>query len=156
MATETSAAVPSDAAPANPADTTSAPTQEPPAPSQDAEAAPPPSPPLPTKPVALAPGPRASRLHEVFTDRVSATLEKVSYANFAACYPTVAAAKPGTLKAIHSQVRDVFANRCEREFQRVLGERDVVAKLNALEGLIAQASRRRAEGGMDGRGAGVP
>lgn len=116
----------------------------------------PPSPPLPQKPVPATPGPRASRLQEVFADRLRHTLAKLSYANIAACYPTVAARHPPTLRSIQAQMVAILEQRAAREFDAILEERDVVRKLNELETLVEQAARRRAEGDMDGRVAPTP
>jgi len=114
------------------------------------------SPPLPPKPTPLAPGPRAARLQEVFADRLQHTLAKLSYQNVAACYPTIAARSPAILKMIQGQVVSVMEAKARSHFDRILAERDVVRKLNELEGLVAAAGQRRAEGEMDGRGPPAP
>lgn len=116
----------------------------------------PPSPPLPPKPVALTPGPRAARLEEVFRDRLRHTLSKLSYNNVAACYPTIAARAPATLRAVQGQMVSLLGSRCEKEFARILEDRDVVRKLNELEALVGDAGRRRAEADFDGRAPPVP
>ncbi|OIW33228.1 Nnf1-domain-containing protein [Coniochaeta ligniaria NRRL 30616] len=114
------------------------------------------SPPLPLPPIALAPGPRASRLQEVFADRLKHTLAKLSYPNIASCYPTIAAKQPSTLKSIQAQMVAILEARAAREFETVMRDRDVVRKLNELEDLVAVAGQRRGEGEMDGRGAPTP
>ncbi|KAB5570660.1 Nnf1-domain-containing protein [Coniochaeta sp. 2T2.1] len=116
----------------------------------------PPSPALPPAPVPLTPGPRASRLQEVYADRLRATLAKVSYANFASCYPTIAANKPALLKSIQAQMVSILQDRCMREFGQILAARETVRKLNELEALVGRAGRKRGEGEIDGREAPVP
>ncbi|KAH8909494.1 hypothetical protein BR93DRAFT_393556 [Coniochaeta sp. PMI_546] len=139
-------------------DTPSQPAEAPLAPPPSSTATPdaPPSPPLPQKPVPAAPGPRASRLQEVFADRLKHTLAKLSYPNIAACYPTIAAQHPPTLRSIQSQMVSIMESRAVRHFEAILEERDVVRKLNELEDLVAQAGQRRAEGDIDGRPAPTP
>lgn len=121
-----------------------------------AAASPPASPPLPSKPVLAVPGPRASRLQEVFEDRLRHTLAKLSYPNVAACYPTIAAKSPAILRSIQGQMVSVMELKAKTYFERILEDRDVVRKLNELEGLVAAAGQRRAEGEMDGRAAPTP
>jgi len=105
----------------------------------------------PTQP-APVPGPRASRLQAVYADRLGRTLAKLSYPNVAACYPTVAARAPNVLRAVQAQMVSLLDSRGRREFDAVVDQRDVVRRLNELEGLVAEAERRRGEAGMDGRG----
>ena len=62
------------------------------------------SPPLPSKHTAATPGPRATRLQEVFASSLKHTLDKISWTNFAACYPTIATHAPGTLQAVQQQM----------------------------------------------------
>ncbi|KAB5558065.1 Nnf1-domain-containing protein [Coniochaeta sp. 2T2.1] len=116
----------------------------------------PPSPALPQAPIPLTPGPRASRLQEVYADRLRATLAKVSYANFASCYPTIAQNKPALLKSIQAQMVSILQDRCMREFDQILAQRDTVRKLNELEALVGRAARMGGEGEIDGREAPVP
>ncbi|KAJ3941808.1 uncharacterized protein N0V96_008522 [Colletotrichum fioriniae] len=44
---------------------------------------------------------------------------------------------------------DYLEERCNKDFQSILGERDVIRKLNELENLVSDADRRRQEGGSD-------
>ncbi len=76
------------------------------------------SPPLPSKHTAATPGPRATRLQEVFASSLKHTLDKISWANFAACYPTIATHAPGTLQAVQQQM------------VRLLGEKSSVRLTN--------------------------
>ncbi|KAK3692950.1 Nnf1-domain-containing protein [Podospora appendiculata] len=125
-----------------PATTTAAATTEP---SSDPD--PPESPPLPSKHTAATPGPRAVRFHDVFSSTLKHTLDKISRVNFAACYPTIAARAPGTLEFVQRQMVDRLGAQCNKEFDSILENRNVVAKLNELESLVSDAARRKADGG---------
>ncbi|KAH6661374.1 Nnf1-domain-containing protein [Truncatella angustata] len=105
------------------------------------------SPPLPTKHTPVAPGPRAARFQKTLESALSHTLGKISWENFASCYPTIAAQAPGTLKAVQKQMVDRLGALCRKEFDSILLNRGVVAKLNELESLIGQAEQRRDEAG---------
>lgn len=144
MATDNPPSPPEPALPAPPTTTTTT-TVSPPA-----------SPPLPSKPVPVAPGPRAARLQEVFQDRLRHTLAKLSYQNVAACYPTIAAKSPAMLRSIQSQMVSVMEQKAKSYYEQIIEDRDAVRKLNELEGLVAAAGQRRAEGEMDGRAAPTP
>ncbi|KAI2626696.1 Nnf1-domain-containing protein [Hypoxylon sp. NC1633] len=119
-----------------------------PAPQQQAPA----SPPLPTRHTPVAPGLRASRFQDVLASSLSHTLAKISWDNFAACYPTVAAQAPAVLRAVQKQMVDRLGALCKKEFDSVLQSRNVVAKLNELEGLVSEAEQRRDEVGAVGPG----
>lgn len=75
--------------------------------------APPASPPLPSKHTAVTPGPRAARLQDVFADRLRRTLDRVSWPNFAACYPTMAANAPATLQFVQRQMVERLGAQCQ-------------------------------------------
>ncbi|KAL7626587.1 hypothetical protein AAE478_003359 [Parahypoxylon ruwenzoriense] len=122
---------------------------------QQQEAAPP-SPPLPARHTALTPGPRASRFQQVLDSSLSHTLSKISWDNFAACYPTIAVQSPAVLRAVQKQMVDRLGALCKKEFDSVLQSRNVVAKLNELESLVSEAERRRDEAGEVGAEAPVP
>lgn len=106
------------------------------------------SPPLPSKHTAVAPGPRAARFQKVLDDSLTHTLGKISWENFASCFPTIAAQAPGTLKAVQKQMVDRLGALCRKEFDSILQHRNVVAKLNELESLVSQAEQRRDEAGL--------
>lgn len=75
---------------------------------------PPNSPPLPTRHTAQAPGPRASRFQDVLDSTLAHTLAKISWDNFAACYPTIAAqSKPGMLRAVQRQMVERLGALCK-------------------------------------------
>lgn len=71
------------------------------------------SPPLPSRHTALTPGPRASRFQTTLDAALSHTLAKISWDNFAACYPHVAANAPATLRAVQSQMVDRLRSLCK-------------------------------------------
>ncbi|KAK5627539.1 hypothetical protein RRF57_003254 [Xylaria bambusicola] len=117
---------------------------------QQGQAAPSPeSPPLPARHTALTPGPRASRFQTTLDSALSHTLAKISWDNFAACYPHIAAHAPATLRAVQSQMVDRLRALCKKEFDSIQQSRNVVAKLNELESLVSEAERRRREAGED-------
>ncbi|RSM13732.1 hypothetical protein CEP52_001858 [Fusarium oligoseptatum] len=98
------------------------------------EPAPPASPPLPQRHTAVTPGPRAARLQELYSRSLRKTLGKIGWENVAGCYPTVAKRAEGVLRQVQGQMVEKLGEKCE-----------VVPKLNDLESLISDASRRRAE-----------
>ncbi|KAK6850177.1 hypothetical protein PG995_014010 [Apiospora arundinis] len=118
------------------------------APASRPTAATPASPPLPTRHTPQAPGPRAARFQKVLDDSLKHTLGKVNWENFASCYPTVAERAPATLKAAQRQMVDRLAMLCKKEFDSILTSRNVVNKLNELEGLVSEAELRRDEAGL--------
>ncbi|KAH7252470.1 Nnf1-domain-containing protein [Fusarium tricinctum] len=107
-------------------------TQEPPA-----------SPPLPQRHTAVTPGPRAARLQELYARSLKKTLGKVGWGNVAGCYPTIAKRAEGVLRQVQGQMVDKLGEKCEKEFENIIVSRQVVPKLNDLESLISDASRRR-------------
>ncbi|KAL7822192.1 Nnf1 domain-containing protein [Trichoderma gracile] len=102
------------------------------------ELAPPPPPP----PQAI-PGPRAARLQELYAQSLRRTLAKLNWANFAACYPTVASRAEPVLRQVQAQMVEKLGEKCEKEFESILVARQVVPKLNDLEALISEATHRR-------------
>ncbi|KAI0199588.1 Nnf1-domain-containing protein [Astrocystis sublimbata] len=108
------------------------------------------SPPLPTQHTALTPGPRASRFQATLDAALSHTLAKISWENFAACYPHIATHAPATLRAVQSQMVDRLRSLCKKEFESIQQSRNVVAKLNELETLVSEAERRRKTAGEGG------
>ncbi|KAI0412308.1 hypothetical protein F5X98DRAFT_379860 [Xylaria grammica] len=114
------------------------------------------SPPLPARHTALTPGPRASRFQTTLDSALSHTLAKISWDNFAACYPHIAAHAPATLRAVQTQMVDRLRSLCKKEFDSIQQTRNVVAKLNELESLVSEAERRRKEAGGGGEEPPVP
>ncbi|KAM0249427.1 hypothetical protein ACHAP5_002816 [Fusarium lateritium] len=105
---------------------------------------PPASPPLPQRHTAVTPGPRAARLQELYARSLKKTLGKVGWGNVAGCYPTIAKRAEGVLRQVQGQMVDKLGEKCEKEFENIMVSRQVVPKLNDLESLISDASRRRA------------
>ncbi|CAK7208285.1 hypothetical protein SBRCBS47491_000040 [Sporothrix bragantina] len=97
-------------------------------------------PPLPPPP---PPGPRAARLQTLFASSLDHTLAKISWENFAACYPTAAARAPQALRTVHRAMVDRLGELCAAEFAVVMRNRDVVRRLNELEILSVDAQKRR-------------
>ncbi|KAI1326088.1 Nnf1-domain-containing protein [Xylariaceae sp. FL0255] len=110
---------------------------------QDHDQQNPTSPPLPQRHTAQTPGPRASKLQTMLDLTLSHTLGKISWDNFAACYPTVAAKAPATLRAVQKQMVDRLGSLCKKEFESIQQARNVVAKLNEFESLVSEAGNRR-------------
>ncbi|OAA48239.1 Nnf1 [Beauveria brongniartii RCEF 3172] len=92
-----------------------------------------------------APGVRATRLQAIYAQALGGTLRKLSWANFAGCYPTIARCAEGVLRKLQEQMASQLQGRCEREFEKILESRQVVAKLNELENLVGDAEKRREE-----------
>ncbi|GKT46653.1 uncharacterized protein ColSpa_06834 [Colletotrichum spaethianum] len=76
------------------------------------EQQPPASPPLPQKHTPVTPGPRATRFTQLYDIALQRTLQKVSYDNFASCFPTIAAHAPNTLRNVQKQMVDYLEERC--------------------------------------------
>ncbi|KAI9055176.1 hypothetical protein LZ554_000140 [Drepanopeziza brunnea f. sp. 'monogermtubi'] len=118
--------------------------------STSAEAAAPASPsPPPAPPIAQTPGPRAKKFIEVYELALSRTLASVSYASFAACFPSIAAQAPAALKGMHGSMVGRLEAFARDEFETILAERNVVERLNLLEDLIAEGRRRKARGELE-------
>ncbi|KAL8420195.1 hypothetical protein RB594_003107 [Gaeumannomyces avenae] len=112
---------------------------------QQQQPPPPASPPLPTRHTAATPGARAKALQDVFDGALARTLARLEWDNFAACYPTVAARAPNSLRSVQQRVVSLLRDKCRNEFRIILDERHVVARLNELESLAGDAARRKAE-----------
>ncbi|KAL2016556.1 hypothetical protein VTK56DRAFT_3413 [Thermocarpiscus australiensis] len=134
--------------------TTSPPPPPPPAPAHAENAGPEPesTPDPQEKQAPLIPGPRASRLQALFASTVKHTLDKISKDNFASCFPTIAAKAPGTLEFVQRQMVERLGGLWNKEFETILQNRHVVARLNELEALISDAVRRREEEEATGDG----
>ncbi|TLD13637.1 uncharacterized protein PgNI_04758 [Pyricularia grisea] len=105
------------------------------------------SPPLPARHTAVAPGPRATALQQAFDEALNRTLAKLEWDKFAACYPTVSARAPNSLRSVQQRVVGLLSEKCRKEFQIILEERQVVPKLNELEALVSEAAMRRKDAG---------
>ncbi|KAK4177359.1 Nnf1-domain-containing protein [Triangularia setosa] len=109
----------------------------------------------PPEPV-VTPGPRAQRLGQLFQQTTSHTLDKLSPANFRECFPTIAKKAPRTLDNVHQQMIKQLSTLWNREFERILESRQVIQKLNELEGLIQEAQQQRKRQQQRINGGGVP
>ncbi|KAI9665224.1 MAG: hypothetical protein M1831_002234 [Alyxoria varia] len=112
------------------------------------ETSPSPSPPR-NPPVLSEPGPRARALDSVFDQALKHTLDKCSYDNFAACFPTPAEQVPGALRGLHGDFVGRLDEMCRAEFSALLQERDVVRSLNDLDALVADAKKRKGKKSHD-------
>ncbi|KAL2753349.1 hypothetical protein ACRALDRAFT_1058173 [Sodiomyces alcalophilus JCM 7366] len=110
---------------------------------------PPASAPPPPKQPPITPGPRATRFIEMYHGALNRTLSRVNYDNFATCFPTIATYAPNALRNVQKQMVDYLEDRCIKEFEAILEERDVIRKLNELEALNAEAEARRREAPAD-------
>ncbi|KAL8649334.1 MAG: hypothetical protein Q9226_005618 [Calogaya cf. arnoldii] len=104
-----------------------------------------PSPPA-QPPVAQTPGDRAARFQKLFGDALSHTLRTCSYSKFSSCFPTPAKYAPQTLTSIWQQIMTKVEASAKKEFEDIMIERDVVAGLNELERLVAEANSRKKSG----------
>ncbi|KAL8919257.1 MAG: hypothetical protein Q9172_005074 [Xanthocarpia lactea] len=104
-----------------------------------------PSPP-PQPPVAQTPGPHAARFQKLFGDALNRTLRACSYSKFSSCFPTPAKYAPQTLTSIWQQITTKVEASARKEFDDIMVERDVVAGLNELERLVAEAESRKRNG----------
>ncbi|EGX97194.1 Nnf1 [Cordyceps militaris CM01] len=93
----------------------------------------------------VSPGVRAARLQAIYAQALGGTLKKLSWANFAGCYPTVARRAEGVLRRVQEQMASQLQMRCENEFAKILENRQVVGKLNELEALVSDAQGAREE-----------
>ncbi|EED17034.1 MIND kinetochore complex component Nnf1, putative [Talaromyces stipitatus ATCC 10500] len=104
-----------------------------------------PSPPPPA-PIPLAPGPRASRLQDIYSKALRATLKANSYENFASCFPTPARYVPASLESVHRQLNAKLEEGATAEFNEIIKEREVIKGLNELDRLVGDARRRKSQG----------
>lgn len=94
----------------------------------------------------------------MFDRTLTHTLAKISPDNFAACYPTIAARAPHVLRQVQRGMVDRLAQLSQQEFTHILERYAVVARLNELEALVADASLRtkKTTQTQSSRGAAVP
>ena len=79
------------------------------------------------------------KLHTLFTKTLSTTLAKCSYPAFAACFPTPAAKKPETLKAVWKQIVDKMESKALSEFDSILQEKELDRRFAELEVVLKKA-----------------
>ncbi|KAK4252080.1 Nnf1-domain-containing protein [Corynascus novoguineensis] len=104
----------------------------------------------PAPPPPPVPGPRAARLQALFATTAKHTLDKINKDNFGACFPTISQKAPGTLEFVQRQMVERLGSLwnykpAQKEFETIMANRQVVARLNELEALVSDAARRRAE-----------
>lgn len=104
----------------------------------------------PAPPPEIVPGPRAQQLLTLHARALSATLRTISPSTFSACFPTIAASAPDVLASIHTQFISRLQTFAEADLKEILRERRVIENLNALEELILDAKRRKANGEKNG------
>ncbi len=64
-------------------------------------------------PAPLVPGVKATRLQSIYAQALGGTLKKLSWANFAGCYPTIAKRADGVLRKLQEQMANQLQGRCE-------------------------------------------
>ena len=101
-----------------------------------------PSPP-PEIPVASTPGPRAAALQKVFVGALTASIKANSYPNFSSCFPTPADYCPTALEGAWAQVNSRLEQECLRDFEQLLGDKQVIEGLNQWENMIEEARKRK-------------
>ncbi|KAG7290821.1 hypothetical protein NEMBOFW57_000825 [Staphylotrichum longicolle] len=89
------------------------------------------------------PGPPRGAAAGALAAAANHSLDKISMDNFAACFPTVAVRAPGTLEFVQRKMVERLGDLWHKEFERIMADRQVVARLNELEGLIEDAARRK-------------
>lgn len=90
----------------------------------------------------LKEGLRASKLREAMTRALANTQKKWSYDRVASCFPAVVESNPDSFKHAHAQVEEFLRKAVMEEYENILISRDVVRKLNDLDGIIAEAQHR--------------
>ncbi|KAF2224998.1 Nnf1-domain-containing protein [Elsinoe ampelina] len=108
--------------------------------------------PVNAPPVLATPGPRAAMLTKIYDEAISHTMDSCSYENFSACFPTTTKNVPEALEALHKQFVDRLGDRCRKQFEDILRERNVVSSLNDLDRLVDEARKRRAKAQADAKG----
>ncbi|KTW27618.1 hypothetical protein T552_02060 [Pneumocystis carinii B80] len=98
------------------------------------------------KPECLKKGLRAQRLQDLLDKSLGQTIKACSYEQIAKCFPTLAKNSPEVLKNVHEQVISFLRSSCDREFSIIFEERDVISRLNDLDGLINDAKSRQERG----------
>lgn len=94
-------------------------------------------------PVPESPGPRATALDDIFTKALDATVQRCSYANFAACFPTPAKYVPENLDAFWRDFTGRVRVAAKNNFDQILASRNVIQSLNSLDVLLQDAKKRK-------------
>lgn len=91
----------------------------------------------------VTPGPRAATFMTLYHSALKSTIRAISYESFAACFPLISKQAPEALQVMWQGMRDGLEGFAVKEFEMIMQEREVVTRLNALEGIIADANRRK-------------
>ncbi|KAI6246592.1 hypothetical protein HI914_05241 [Erysiphe necator] len=89
------------------------------------------------------PGPRATAFTTLYHSALQSTLNAIPYESFASCFPLISTQAPQALRIMWQGMRDGLEAFATSEFELILQERDVIRHLNALDSIIADASRRK-------------
>ncbi|KAG9257269.1 Nnf1-domain-containing protein [Emericellopsis atlantica] len=89
------------------------------------------------------PGARATRFTDLYAQALNHTLSKISYDNFRSCYPTI---PESILRQVQAQMVGKLGDKCRKEFDSIMENRNVVARLNELETLVGDATERKNQG----------
>ncbi|KAM3478045.1 hypothetical protein MY8738_006145 [Beauveria namnaoensis] len=94
-----------------------------------------------------APGVRATRLQAIYAQALGGTLRKLSWANFAGCYPTIARRAEGVLRKLQEQMASQLQGRCETAHTPAAGHsrRAFAPGAGAAPRTAARAARGDAE-----------
>ncbi|QLG71445.1 hypothetical protein HG535_0B04870 [Zygotorulaspora mrakii] len=88
---------------------------------------------------------RFLRLNQVFNKALSQSVAKLeNWEKLCSCFPEYCATKEGAanLSNCQRQVIEFWTELCKREFEDILVERDVKAKLDDLDDLVFEANER--------------
>ncbi|KAK9458302.1 Nnf1-domain-containing protein [Dipodascopsis uninucleata] len=89
---------------------------------------------------------RNKRLREVFQRSLQESTRALTFEKLAQCYPYVAEHGADGLREAMNQAMRFWESSSTREFEAILEERDVTAKLAALDQLIEEARERKKKG----------
>ncbi|TPX67648.1 hypothetical protein SpCBS45565_g03618 [Spizellomyces sp. 'palustris'] len=88
-------------------------------------------------------GPRMRKLREVFEAALNTCLNGCSYAKMAQAFPRLARENPEALRSAREQLVAFIEESIREEFEDINIDKNVVAKLNELDRIIALAQQRQ-------------
>ncbi|KND01459.1 uncharacterized protein SPPG_03261 [Spizellomyces punctatus DAOM BR117] len=88
-------------------------------------------------------GPRMRKLREVFEAALNTCLNGCSYAKMAQAFPRLARDNPDALRSAREQLVAFIRESIREEFEDINMDKNVVAKLNELDRIIALAQQRQ-------------
>ncbi|CCG83045.1 putative Spindle pole protein Nnf1 [Taphrina deformans PYCC 5710] len=91
-------------------------------------------------------GARASKLDDILNKSLAQTLRACSLEKLTSCFPTLATNDPETLRHAQEQLVDFLTSACRSEFDKILSERQAIARLNELDDMIRDAKTRKERG----------